>query len=278
MGRQPAWDGGLVARIRSIKPEFFTDPKLARVSVEARFLFIGVWTEADDEGKLLDSAKLLAGSLFPHDKKITERVVEVWLKELEKLGVICRYAVESVAYILVTNWHHQKIAHPTRSRIPNPSGEIPEVLTNNSGEPPENFTPDLGNKGTREQGRASDEASHPPALDLVASGFLVFWAAFPNRHGKKLDRGKCETRWAKLSSAEREAATSGALNYGRMCTTTGTLAKDPDRWLRDRCWVDWQNAAAEQREETEGDAINRQNREKDAEWEALLASESAQGA
>ena len=40
-----------MARSRVIKPEFWSDEKLARVSREARLLYIGLWSTCDDAGR-----------------------------------------------------------------------------------------------------------------------------------------------------------------------------------------------------------------------------------
>jgi hypothetical protein len=135
-----------MARIRSVKPETFTSFTLSRVPIEARFLFVGLWTEADDEGKLIDSAKLLAGSLFPHDENVTALKVERWLNALAEIGSIQRYEVDGARYIQVSEWGHQKISHPGTSRIPSPSGNTPESLPKNTGDSPEFLRPDLGSR------------------------------------------------------------------------------------------------------------------------------------
>ena len=72
-----------MARIRTVKPETFSSYSLAQVSIEARYLFIGLWTEADDEGRLIDSPKRIAGDLFPHDEGIDEVNVTAWIDDLE---------------------------------------------------------------------------------------------------------------------------------------------------------------------------------------------------
>ena len=48
-----------MARIRTIKPEFFTDEDLGELSPAVRLLFIGMWTEADKAGRLKDKPKTL---------------------------------------------------------------------------------------------------------------------------------------------------------------------------------------------------------------------------
>ena len=42
-----------MARIRTIKPEFFTSEDIVALSPLARLLFIALWCEADREGRLV---------------------------------------------------------------------------------------------------------------------------------------------------------------------------------------------------------------------------------
>lgn len=70
-----------------------------------------------------------------------------------------------------------------------------------------------------------------------------FWPAYPARDGKKLGKGKCEVIWRRLSLDDRHAAHRGAKNYAASLAVSGIKAKDPERWLRDRCWEDWQEMA-----------------------------------
>ena len=71
-------------------------------------------------------------------------------------------------------------------------------------------------------------------------GFDHFWEAYPKRNGRKLGRGLCEKRWVKMSLNDKRAAYRGAVNYAKDCDGGLTIAKDPDRWLRDGLWEDWQ--------------------------------------
>ena len=47
-----------MARIRTIKLEFWEDEKLAKLPVHARLLFIGTWNFADDNGALLANPRV----------------------------------------------------------------------------------------------------------------------------------------------------------------------------------------------------------------------------
>lgn len=110
-----------MARSRTLRPDFFTSYKLATVSRDARLLFAGLWVEADDEGRLIDSPKMLAGAIFPHDDDVTPRKVDGWIRALVDLDVLRRYESGSGRYLLITNFsEHQKPPHPTPSKLPPP--------------------------------------------------------------------------------------------------------------------------------------------------------------
>ena len=56
-----------MARIRTIKPEFFTSPDTAHVSHAARLLYIAMWSWADDHGRGELNAMQLRAFAFPED-------------------------------------------------------------------------------------------------------------------------------------------------------------------------------------------------------------------
>ena len=115
-----------MARIRSIKPEFFSSFTLAKLPLEARYLFIGLWTEADDFGRLVDSPKKIAGTVFPHDAKVSVGKVESWLCALAAGNdpAIIRYSHQGSYFIAINKWEkHQKISHRGESRIAAPTPE-----------------------------------------------------------------------------------------------------------------------------------------------------------
>lgn len=56
-----------MARIRTVKPEFFTSGSVTAVSPLARLLFIGLWCEADREGRFQWSPRSLKLRYLPAD-------------------------------------------------------------------------------------------------------------------------------------------------------------------------------------------------------------------
>lgn len=109
-------------RIRSIKPEFPADEKLARVSRDARLTFVNLLTQADDYGLLPGSMRELLAAAFPLDDgehgqpEVTAQLLAAWLEELRVQGVIRWRVTRDGARVLeFPKWaDHQKVDKPGR--------------------------------------------------------------------------------------------------------------------------------------------------------------------
>lgn len=105
-----------MSRQRTVKAEFFNNEQLGAVSPLARLLFIGLWTEADREGRLKDQPLRLKGKLFPFDESITRDTIDGWLTELAMVGVIVRYTAEidgePTPLVWVVNFARHQHPHP----------------------------------------------------------------------------------------------------------------------------------------------------------------------
>lgn len=111
-----------MARIRSIKPEFFTSLSNADLSIPARLTFIGLWTHCDDEGRCIDDARLIKAALWPLERSV--KAVEADLEDLAKSGKIVRYSGDGHPLLAVVKWRtHQVINRPKASRYPAPDTE-----------------------------------------------------------------------------------------------------------------------------------------------------------
>lgn len=108
-----------MARIRTIKPEFWTSEQLSSCSRDARLLFIGLWNFCDDGGVHPASAKRVKMEVFPGDDAAIA-LIESWIKELIFNGLLEEYAVDGKKYWHVISWsNHQKIDKPNY-RHPSP--------------------------------------------------------------------------------------------------------------------------------------------------------------
>lgn len=109
-----------MARIRTIKPSFFTSPDIAHLPYTARLTFIGLWTYVDDAGRGQDDARLIKGALWPLDDKHTVRKVEDDLRVLAEGGQIVRYEADGRRWLAVVVWEHQRINRPSKITTPPP--------------------------------------------------------------------------------------------------------------------------------------------------------------
>lgn len=110
-----------MARIRTIKPEFWEDEKLAKFPVYARLLFIGTWNFADDNGVLLANPVLMKSHIFPYED-IGISTISEWIDMLVENGMLIRTTYNGKDYLVIRKFLiHQKINRKSiRINIPLP--------------------------------------------------------------------------------------------------------------------------------------------------------------
>lgn len=137
-----------MARIRTIKPTFWDDEKVGKLSPLARLLFIGTWNIADDEGILIWQPQYLRARIFPYDD-LTIRKVSMLMDEVLEQKFVQIYKVESETYAILLNFRkHQKISHPQPSSFPLPPEVILKLINGeNSRNIHGTFTDDSGLSG-----------------------------------------------------------------------------------------------------------------------------------
>lgn len=126
-----------MARIRTIKPDFFQSEDVAVLSYRARLTWIGLWTQVDDEGRFKANPRLIKGAIWPLEDDVTSKDVQQDLNELQAHGKLIIYTVDGEPLLQVLNWlKHQKISRPTASKLPEPPEDFHIVprgaLTENS--------------------------------------------------------------------------------------------------------------------------------------------------
>lgn len=89
-----------MARIRSIHPTLFTDEAFAGLSMGARVLLFGLWTEADDQGVFDWKPVTLKMRILPADNVDVPEL----LAELEQANVICRFDQDGKTFGAIRNF------------------------------------------------------------------------------------------------------------------------------------------------------------------------------
>lgn len=145
-----------MARIRTIKPEFWTDDKITECSLSARLLFIGIWNFSDDAGNLDRSAKQIKARVFPVDNVDCESLI----KELITHGLLTEYSVSDKKYLHIPGFaDHQVINRPSKPVVPpyEDSLSTPVPLTE------ESVTTHVGREGNGKEGKEIARVAREPA-------------------------------------------------------------------------------------------------------------------
>ena len=110
-----------MARKRMIDPGIWTSEQVNNLSHDARLLFIGLISNADDKGRLKGSPRYLKAIIFPYDS-IDADCVKDWLNEIIQQQLAILYNVNGDDYITLPKFlKHQTINRPSESRLPKPA-------------------------------------------------------------------------------------------------------------------------------------------------------------
>ncbi|WP_395119659.1 hypothetical protein ACFCQI_01715 [Rhodanobacter sp. FW102-FHT14D06] len=152
-----------MARIRSIKPEFWSSEQVMECSPTARLLFIGLWNFCDDAGNHSLSVRTIKAEIFPGDD-IDSSSIRGMLDELSSNGLIVFYSSENKDFLHVTGWQHQRIDKPTFKHPPyRPENSAMPRRTVDDSSTPER----RGEERRGEEGKGEEcEGNHSPG-DLL---------------------------------------------------------------------------------------------------------------
>ena len=174
-----------MARIRTIKPDFWTDGAMVKLSPYARLLYIGMWNfTMCDHGHVADDAFKLKLQVLPMD----DVDIDALLAEILDAGRVIRVEdPEGRKYLLIRRFEdHQKIDPRWKTRCPACAqvdslkpAETPVSLVELTQTPQLSPTLTLGREG---MGRGGKKTSSSPAAPPME--FDKFWAQYPRKVGK----------------------------------------------------------------------------------------------
>ena len=106
---------------RMIDPEFWQSESMAELSREERLFFIGLISNADDQGRLKAHPALLRSQIYPYDEDVTPEMISLWLEAVQAVESAFVYAVGSKTYIQIVKWwSYQSPQWAYPSKIPPP--------------------------------------------------------------------------------------------------------------------------------------------------------------
>lgn len=233
-----------MARIRTIKPEFWDSPDTARASLRARLLYIAMWNWADDWGIGSANPKQLAAFAFPNDDDFSASELPTLAKEVSDCFGVVLYEVNRRPYYCIPSWdEHQRTERKARRVNPPPpegitagqsvASELPTVSVGNTDDSEGKHKDGIGEQGNR--GRK--ETCEP------ASRFGEFYDLYPRHIG----RGQAERAWkAATKKADADTIIDGLRAQLPLLTSADpNFVKHPSTWLNGECWADEHETASD---------------------------------
>lgn len=114
-----------MARLRTLKPEFFTHEILGELSPLHRLFYAGLWCHADREGRLEDRPKYLKAVILPYD----DGDADLMLNDLASHGFVVRYVVDGRRLLAIPAFskHQQPHKKERPSTLPAPTPTEPRA-------------------------------------------------------------------------------------------------------------------------------------------------------
>ncbi len=237
-----------MARIRSVKPEYWTDEDIAELPRDARLLFIGLWNLADEHGRVRGDARYIKGQLFPYDDDLTASDIDKLLDLIGAARKLVRYESASRSYLfLPTLAKHQRLEpDKVESKLPAPPElSQTQIFSDESARDSDESAPDAKDHallyvagsmehvaGSMEHGGATQTRTRGNRTREDAE-FDRFWSVYPRREAKAAAR----KAWNKaILRVDSERILAGAAKYrdqpGREPQFTAHAATwlNADRW------------------------------------------------
>ena len=222
-----------MARIRTVKPDFFTSEDIVGLSFPARLLYVALWCEADREGRLVWRPPTFKLRYFPGDKVNIETLAQ----ELVLRDLVVLYG-DGLAYIPTFLAHQVINPREKPSSLPIPSTSVDPGL-HASARVSDASNPDLHaqigreGKGRERKGKEGVERSRGSRLlpdwqpseilkawaskerpdlnvDTTVRKFVDHWSSVPGGKGLKLDWDATFRNWVR---GERPGPNQAAPDY-----------------------------------------------------------------
>lgn len=110
-----------MARQRFIHPDIWSDPSLGSLKPIERLMFIGLFSNADDEGRLPGNPAYLRSTIFPYDDFSNAQIKTM----RDRISSVCPnvlvYEVAGIEYIALLQWQrYQSPRYAKPSKYPSP--------------------------------------------------------------------------------------------------------------------------------------------------------------
>ena len=118
-----------MARQRFIHPDLWEDARFGSLPAEEQVLFIALFSNADDDGRLVGDAPNLRAIAFRFKDYTLAQVTAMRDHLAVEMPHVLVYAVEGATYIQLTSWDkRQRPQYPKPSRLPPPPPDLSHTL------------------------------------------------------------------------------------------------------------------------------------------------------
>jgi len=156
--------------------------QVAKLSRDARLLYVGLITLGDDDGRLRGAPALIRSQILPYDDDVKVADVARWIGEIEAKKLIVRYEVEGEEFMLHPKWEDYQLLREDRRRdsnIPAPTLEFFPMSTKRQ--------PNGDQMGAKpphkvSKGKVREDNTDTRGQDIA---FQEFWGEYPKKVGRK---------------------------------------------------------------------------------------------
>lgn len=213
-----------MARIRTVKPQHWSDKELAKIPLQAHLLWIALWNFSDDEGVFENDPILIKSQVFPRRTDVRVEQVSQWIDQLVKARFVVPFEYNGSGYYIHRTFKtHQKIDKPQPSKIPS------EIIQRILDECSENDQPCIVKESIVEEGRVEPtrekieetiliSPKNQKEKEKIAPGAEIFYSI---EHCLVVAMN--DDRWVKDSKATEEKL----LLFNQFLSGQGVYEKNP---------------------------------------------------
>lgn len=222
-----------MARMRMIKPKFWEDTKIGKLSRDARLLYIALWNFSDDLGVVIGNSVWLKTRIFPYDQMQIQQF-EKLISDLAINGFIYLFSYQGEEFIYLPNFaRHQTINRPNLEDVNIPKAVLEDLKATFTEQSLMNHGIITDESVTKEEVEKEKENKLSLSECVCDEEFERFW----NLYDKKQDREKAKSKFKKLSKADK-AKIFETLPAYVASTPDKTYRKNPVTYLNNKSWND----------------------------------------
>lgn len=227
-----------MARIRTIKPEFFTSEDIVSLSPLARILYVALWCEADKEGRLVWKPITFKLRYLPADSCD----IQALCQEIVNRGLVRLYG-DGYAFIPSFSAHQHINPRESASQLPEPDANTTRKARVGTRKARVGTGANLDDDAQGGREGKGKEGNDPPRVD-DATGFEAFWECWP-KNERKQDKAKCSEKWKRDNlDAVAEAIVADVTAKKHSQKWRDGFIEAPMVYLNNRRWEDGAAGAA----------------------------------